>query len=117
MEYLMTTLDQFICDEARKQISQYEKTFEAILNDVINNLMDQIRKNPFSADFTVHLVKKEKWEPKLDHVVHYDADPNKLLFYLAHEGLSKISANASLRNSITVDKVIRIVLNNRMLSI
>lgn len=113
----MTNLDQFLFDEAKRQISQHEKTFTAILNDVINNLMDQIRKNPFATDFTVHLVKKEKWEPKFDHVVHYDADPNTLLFYLAHEGLGKISTNAVLRNSITVDKTIRILLNNRMLSI
>ena len=109
----MTILDEFLIEESKRQISRHEKTFDLILDDVISNLMEQIKRDPFAENFTVHLVKKSKIDPGLPHEVCHDVDPSKLLFYLTHYGLNKISANALLRSNFSIDKVIRIVVVNK----
>lgn len=109
----MTTLDEFLIEESKRQISQHEKTFDLILDEVISNLMEQIKADPFLENFTVHLVKKSKTDPKLAHEVCHNEDPQRLLFYLTHYGLNKISSNALLRSNFSIDKVIRIVVMNK----
>lgn len=111
----MTILDDFLIEESKRQISQLEKTFDLILDEVIDNLMEQIRTDPFIENFTVHLVKRSKNDPRLPHEVCHDVEPSKLLFYLTHFGLNKISSNALLRSNFSIDKVIRIVVVNKHL--
>lgn len=108
----MTRLDHFLVEESKRQISQDEKTFDLVINDVVDNLMDQVRVNPFLTEFTVHLVQRKDGS-KLPHIVHHDTDPNRLLFYLTHYGLNKISSNALLRSNFDLDKVIKIVVVNK----
>ncbi|WJJ54731.1 hypothetical protein [Acinetobacter phage AB1I1M-1] len=99
-------------EESKRQISQYEKTFESIINNVISNFKRQITKDPFRENFVVHLVNGNTTDPNLEHVVKHGQDPSKLLFYLTHFGLLKISGNASLQSNFSVDKVIRITYHN-----
>lgn len=107
----MTQLDQFLIDESKRHISQNEKTYEDIIASVIDNLMDQIRVDPFRPEFVVHLVKVKSTHHDNHEVVH-SVKPAELLFYLSHYGLSKISSNALLRSNLSLDKIIRVVVVN-----
>lgn len=95
----MTILDEFLMEESKRQISQYEKTFEPLIENLIGNFKRQITKNPFLESYVVHLVHKDVNDNTLSHSIPYGFDTAKLYLYLHKFGAEKISASASFQNN------------------
>ena len=108
----MTTLDEFLMEESKRQISQFEKTFETIIKGIVDNFTRQITKDPFKDTYTVHVVRADEVPANLDHLVKHGQDQKKFLFYLMHYGIAKISAYATISANLDIDRVIRVTLIN-----
>lgn len=111
----MTTLDEILMEQSKEQISQYEKTFDAIINQVISSFSRQITKDPFKEYFTVHVIHGNPIDTTLGGIVKHGQDQAKLLFYLTHYGIQKISEHATLQPNFGVDNAIKITYHNYLI--